>query len=187
MADAFIYYRLESNNTDTDVGNPLYPNPNSDRNTFVTNMESNFPAQILRFTLPEELLESVSMSYENNIKDSPTSEPDGTRRMNKQDNGLMGIKYVFRGRFKDASSDITTLINMARLLQVESTTDPDALGFGKFGFFTDNTTLKPFNLDPNSTKGLTIRSFSINRSGQTPKNFDFEILMTFGGTYTGTE
>lgn len=184
MADAFIYSRLESNGTDN--GQASYPNPNlgtTERNTLVTNLELNFPAQILRFTLPDELLESVSMMYENNIKDSPVSEPDGTRRINKQDNGLMGIRYVFRGRFKDSATDITKLINMAKALQVESTTDPLAMGFGKFGFFTDNTTLKPFNLDPYATRGLTIKSFSINRTGQAPKNFDFEIVMTFGGTF----
>lgn len=184
MADAFIYYRTKANSTHNADAN--YPNPNlgtTQRNTLVTNLELTYPAQILRFTLPDELLESVSMSYENNIKDAPVSEPNGTRRINKQDNGLMGIKYIFRGRFKDVSTDITKLINMAKLLQVESTTDALATGFGKFGFFTDNTTLKPFNLDPDATKGLTIRSFNINRSGQMPKNFDFEILMTFGGTF----
>ena len=191
MADAFIYYRLQSNNTDFDLSNnPNYPDPNASttaRNTFVTNMEANHNtapnAQILKFTLPDELLESVSMNYENNIKDSPVSDPSGTRRINKQDNGLNYVRYTFRGRFKDNASDITTLTNMAKRLQVESTTDSDALGFGIFGFFTDNTTIAPFNTDPRSTKGLTLKSFNISRSGQQPKNFDFTIVMTFGGTY----
>lgn len=184
MSDAFIYYRLESNSTDN--GQAGYPNPNlgtTERNTLVTSLETNFPAQILKFTLPDELLESVSMIYENNIKDSPTSEPNGTRKINKQDNGLMGIRYTFRGRFLDTATDITKLINMAKRLQVESTTDPLAMAFGVFGFYTDNTTLKPFNIDPYATRGLTIKSFNINRTGQTPKNFDFEIVMTFGGTF----
>ena len=78
MADAFIYYRLKSNNTDNTATTPNggYPDPNGSttaRNTFVTNMEANHNtapnAQILKFTLPDELLESVSMNYENNIKD----------------------------------------------------------------------------------------------------------------------
>lgn len=191
MADAFIYYRLQSNNTDFDLSNnPNYPDPNASttaRNTFVTNMEANHNtapnAQILRFTLPNELLESVTMDYENNIKDAPVSEPDGVRRINKQDNGLSYIRYTFRGRFKDSATDITNLMNMAKRLQVESTTDSDALGFGIFGFFTDNTAIAPFNIDPRSTKGLTLKSFNITRSGQQPKNFDFTIVMTFGGTY----
>lgn len=185
MADAFIYYRLESNNTDTDAGNPLFPAPvdTSTRNTLVTNLEANFPAQILRFTTPDELLEGVSWFYENNIKDSPPSQPDGVRRINKQDNGLMGIKYIFRGRFRDTATDLSILINMGKFLQVESTTDTDALGFGIFGFYTDNTVEQPFNLDPLNTKGLTIRSIKIDRVGQLPRNFDFEIVMTFGGTF----
>ena len=184
MADAFIYYRLKSNNTDNSQSN--YPDPNTSttaRNTFVTNMETNHSAQILRFTLPTEILEAVTMVYENNMKDSPVSEPDGIRRINKQDNGLSFIRYTFRGRFKDSATDITTLMNMAKKLQVESTTDSGALGFGIFGFFTDNTIIKPFNVDPISTKGLTLKSFNITRSGQQPKNFDFTIVMTFGGTY----
>jgi len=188
MADAFIYYRLKSNNTDNSQSN--YPDPNTSttaRNTFVTNMEANHNTapnvQILKFTLPNELLESVTMDYENNIKDAPVSEPDGVRRINKQDNGLSYIRYTFRGRFKDSATDLTTLMNMAKRLQVESTTNAGALGFGIFGFFTDNTTIAPFNIDPISTKGLTIKSFNISRSGQQPKNFDFTIVMTFGGTY----
>ena len=187
MADAFIYYRLKSNNTDVTA---TYPDPNvstSARNTFVTNMEANHNtapnAQILKFTLPTEILEGVSMAYENNIKDSPVSEPDGVRRINKQDNGLSGITYTFNGLFKDNATDITTLTNMAKRLQVESSTTTGSMGFGIFGFFTDSTTIAPFNIDPTTLKGLTLNSFNINRTSQSPKSFDFSIKMTFGGTY----
>tara|TARA_B110000495_G_C22895368_1_gene522360 strand:- start:281 stop:844 length:564 start_codon:yes stop_codon:yes gene_type:complete len=187
MADAFIYYRLKSNNTDITA---TYPDPNvstSARNTFVTNMEANHNtapnAQILKFTLPTEILEGVSMVYENNIKDSPVSEPDGVRRINKQDNGLSGITYTFNGLFKDNATDITTLTNMAKRLQVESSTTTGSLGFGIFGFFTDSTTIAPFNIDPTTLRGLTLNSFTINRTSQSPKSFDFSIKMTFGGTY----
>ena len=189
MADAFIYYRLKSNNTDVTATSPAYPDPKvvsgsvTNRNTFVTNMEANHPTQILRFTLPNELLESVTMDYENNIKDAPVSEPDGVRRINKQDNGLSSVKYTLRGLFKDNATDITTLRNMAKRLQVESTTNTGSLGFGIFGFFSDNTSIQPFNLDPSSSQGLTINSFTISRSSQSPKSFDFSISMTFGGTY----
>tara|TARA_R110002051_G_scaffold179842_1_gene249526 strand:+ start:295 stop:858 length:564 start_codon:yes stop_codon:yes gene_type:complete len=187
MADAFIYYRLKVNNTDITA---TYPDPNvstSARNTFVTNMEANHNtapnAQILKFTLPTEILEGVSMAYENNIKDSPVSEPDGVRRINKQDNGLSGITYTFNGLFKDNATDITTLTNMAKRLQVESSTTTGSMGFGIFGFFTDSTTIAPFNIDPTTLRGLTLNSFTINRTSQSPKSFDFSIKMTFGGTY----
>ena len=85
MADAFIYYRLEGNGTDV---NATYPAPTTigNRNTLVTNLIANFPAQILMFTIPEELIQNIGMTYENNIKDAPVSNPDGTRRINKQDN-----------------------------------------------------------------------------------------------------
>jgi hypothetical protein len=187
MADAFIYYRLKSNNTDVTA---TYPDPNtstSTRNTFVTNMEANHNTapntQILRFTLPTEILEGVTMVYENNIKDSPVSEPDGVRRINKQDNGLSSITYTFNGLFKDNATDITTLTNMAKRLQVESSTTTGSLGFGIFGFFTDSTSIQPFNIDPTTLRGLTLNSFTINRTSQSPKSFDFSIKMTFGGTY----
>ena len=192
MADAFIYYRLKSNNTDNTATTPNggYPDPNGSttaRNIFVTNMETNHNtapnAQILKFTLPTEILEAVTMVYENNMKDSPVSEPDGIRRINKQDNGLSSIKYTLRGLFKDNATDITTLRNMAKRLQVESTTNAGSLGFGIFGFFSDNTSIQPFNIDPSSSQGLTINSFTISRSSQSPKSFDFSISMTFGGTY----
>ena len=183
MSDAFIYYRLKDNNTDVTA---TYPDPNaseSARNTFVTNMETNHPTQILKFTLPTEILEAVTMVYENNMKDSPVSEPDGVRRINKQDNGLSSVKYTLRGLFKDNATDITTLRNMAKRLQVESTTNTGSLGFVIFGFLSDNTSIQPFNMDPTSAKGLTLNSFTITRSSQSPKSFDFSIAMTFGGTY----
>ena len=159
MADAFIYYRLKSNNTDNTATTPNggYPDPNGSttaRNTFVTNMETNHSAQILRFTLPTEILEGVTMVYENNMKDSPVSEPDGVRRINKQDNGLSSVKYTLKGLFKDNATDITTLRNMAKRLQVESTTNAGSLGFGIFGFFSDNTSYFSFIL----TKGIAIFS-----------------------------
>ena len=115
MADAFIYYRLKSNNTDVTATSPAYPDPKvisgsvTNRNTFVTNMEANHPTQILRFTLPNELLESVTMDYENNIKDAPVSEPDGVRRINKQDHGLSSVKYTLREVFFPSPKAATTL------------------------------------------------------------------------------
>jgi hypothetical protein len=179
MGDAFIYYRLESNNS--------HKQSNTPTSGYVSTpqlLKTNFPNQVLEFTLPDELLSSVDMTYENNIKDAPISNPDGTRRINKQDNGLNRISFSFRGRFKDASSDIQKLIDFAVLKQVESSGNTNANQFGVFGFYTDNTTIKPFNIDPDGTKGLTINGFNIHRDGQRPKTFDFSLSMTFGGTFT---
>lgn len=177
MATAMLYYRHESNSSDFD------------NETLPTNVLSNFPDQCLVFDALEELLETVNMHYENNIKDTPVSNPDGSRTINKQDNGLNGITWTLRGRFRDPSTDIIKLIGFAIRKQIESTINTNALKFGIFGFYTENTTIRPFNLDPivkgSVKQGLTIRSFDISRSGQIPKNFDFTVVLTFGGKYVG--
>jgi hypothetical protein len=185
MADAFIYYRLESNGTDNSQA--LYPAPTNltNRNTLVDNLVANWPEQILLFTIPEELVQSIGMTYENNIKDAPVSNPDGVRRINKQDNGINSIKWKFMGRFTDKAEDIKTLVNMAVLLQVEPTAEANALQFGKFGFYTNSTILRPFNLDPDNSIGLTIGGFGLNRDSIAPTTFDFDVNMTLGGTYVG--
>jgi len=175
MGTAFIYFRLRGNSSDFD------------NETLPTNVQSNFPDQVLEFDLPENLLETVSWHYENNIKDSPVSNPDGQRVIVKQDNGLMSAVWTLRGRFKDPSADTQKIKDFATRKQVESTTDAKSLKFGVFGFYTDNTILRPFNMDPIVSgavkKGLTIRSLDITRTGQVPKNFDFTLIMTFGGSF----
>ena len=167
MADALLFFRTQP----TRAG--LVPNPD-DLPT----------AQKLIFTLPEELLESVSLIYENNIKDAPVSNPAGVRKINKQDNGLQQLQLTFRGRFRDASTDIEKAQDFAQLLQVEGAFHQ----FGKFGFKASNTSSTPFNFDPTdpgggdpSTFGLTIRRLNISRVGGKPKNFDFEMVLTSGG------
>lgn len=162
MADALLFFRTITTNALL----PAFTDPD------------NLPAsQKLIFTLPEELLESVSLVHENNIKDAPVSNPAGVRKINKQDNGLQRLELTFRGRFRDASADIQKAQDFAKLLQVEGTFHQ----FGKFGFKASNTTSTPFNFDPSQTFGFTIRSLTIARVGGKPKNFDFEILLTSGG------
>ena len=166
MADALLFFRQLANNS------TLVPDPN------------NLPAfQKLQFTLPDDLLESVSLLYENNIKDAPVSNPSGVRKVNKQDNGLQGLTLTFRGRFRDASTDIQKIQDFAKRLQVEGTFHQ----FGIIGFLASNTTSTPFNFDPTDTFGLSIRRLSISRVGGKPKNFDFELTLTSGGTIEGTE
>lgn len=162
MADALLFYRTIG----TQIANTLYTNPN------------NLPApQKIQFTLPEELLESISLVYENNIKDSPVSNPAGKRVINKQDNGLNGFTLTFAGRFRDASTDISKIQTFAKLLQVEGQFHQ----YGKFGFKASNTVSIPFNYDPTAFFGLTIKRLTISRIGGKPKNFDFTLEMTSGG------
>jgi len=161
MADALFFFRLSVNNK------TLVPDPN------------NLPAfQKLQFTLPDELLESIKFIHENNIKDAPVSNPAGVRKSNKQDNGLQGITLTFVGRFKDASADIDKIKAFAKRLQVEGQFHQ----FGIFGFKASNTVSTPFNYDPDDTFGFTIKRLTLGRQGNKPKNFDFEIVLTIGGT-----
>jgi len=145
--------------------------------------------QKLLFTLPGELLESVSLAYENNIKDAPVSNPLGVRKINVQDNGLQKLELTFRGRFKDASTDIEKVLDFAQDLQVEGVFHQ----FGKFGFKASSgeppssPVSTPFNFDPTQTFGLTIKRLNISRAGGKPKNFDFDMVLSFGGTIKGTE
>jgi len=161
MADALLFFRTLVTNLF------LVPNPD-DLPT----------SQKLIFTLPEELLESISLLYENNIKDAPVSNPAGVRKVNKQDNGLQQLTLTFRGRFRDASVDIQKVQDFAKLLQVEGIHHQ----FGAFGFKASNTSSTPFNFDPTQTFGFTIKRLSISRIGGKPKNFDFELVLTSGGT-----
>ena len=141
------------------------------------------PFQQLEFDLPEDLLESVSMVYENNIKDAPVSNPLGVRKINKQDNGLQQLQLTLRGRFKDEAFDIRTLQRFSRKLQVEALFHQ----FGIIGFkasadeLPSSAVSTPFNFDPTDTFGLTIKKFTLARVGSAPKNFDFEITLTSGG------
>ncbi len=141
------------------------------------------PFQQLEFDLPEDLLESVSMIYENNIKDAPVSNPEGVRKINVQDNGLQQLVLTFRGRFRDEAFDIITIQRFARQLQVEGVFHQ----FGIYGFkasadeLPSSAVSTPFNFDPTDTFGLTIKKFSLARVGNAPKNFDFEITLTSGG------
>jgi len=161
VADALLFYRLEASKQS------VTPNPN------------NLPiSQKLQFTLPEELLESVSLIHENNIKDSPVSNASGARKVAKQDNGLQGLTLTFRGRFRDASTDITKIQSFAKRLQVEGQFHQ----YGIFGFKASNTVSTPFNFDPTDQFGFTIKRLLISRVGGKPKNFDFELILTSGGT-----
>ena len=165
MADALLFYRTEA--TNKTITTPInYSNPN--------NLPS---AQKLLFTFPEELLESVNFLHENNIKDAPVSNPAGVRKSNKQDNGLQGVTLTFKGRFKDASTDIDKIKEFASILQVEGQYHQ----FGIFGFKASNTISTPFNYDPDQTFGFSIKRLSIGRQGNKPKNFDFEVVLTIGG------
>ena len=171
MTDALLFFRTIGTNK------LLTPDPND--------LDDD---QKLIFTLPGELLESVSLAYENNIKDAPVSNPSGVRKVNTQDNGLQKLELTFSGRFKDESTDIEKVLEFSQDLQVEGVFHQ----FGKFGFQASTNppagaVSTPFNFDPTQTFGLTIKRLTIARVGNAPKNFDFNMVLSFGGTIEGTE
>jgi len=175
MTNALVFFRDKGSRKWTDAPTNTVPSSFFD--------PSDLPAfQQLEFDLPEDLLESVSMIYENNIKDAPVSNPQGVRKINKQDNGLQQLQLTLRGRFKDQAFDLETLQRFARQLQVENVFHQ----FGIYGFKAGTNppagaVSTPFNFDPTDTFGLTIKRFSLGRVGGKPKNFDFEITLTSGG------
>ncbi len=171
MADALLFFRTLATFKWLDSPDNLIPATNFNPDDLPSD-------QKLIFTLPEDLLESVSLLYENNIKDAPVSNPVGARKINKQDNGLQQLQLTFKGRFRDASTDIEKIQSFAQKLQVEGVFHQ----FGIFGFKASNTVSTPFNFDPISQFGLTIKRLTISRIGGAPKNFDFELTLTSGGT-----
>jgi len=176
MTDALLFFRTVG----TQIANTLFTDPNDLPDD-----------QKLIFTLPGELLESVSLLYENNIKDAPVSNPAGVRKVNTQDNGLQQLQLTFRGRFKDTNTspnaDIEKILDFAKRLQVEGVFHQ----FGVFGFLASTeqpagAISTPFNFDPTDEFGFTIKRLTISRTGNAPKNFDFEMTLSFGGILEGT-
>jgi len=168
MVNALIFFRLEP----TAKSVPAFADPNDLP-----------PTQKLEFEFPEaELLETVQLLHENNIKDASVSNPLGVRKINRQDNGLQQFQLILRGRFKDPSVDVEQAQRFARRLQVEGNFHQ----FGVFGFQASTeppsgATITPFNIDPTEAFGLAIKRLTLARTGAKPKNFDFEFIMPLAG------
>lgn len=149
-------------------------------------LATNFPAQVLSFTFSDNILEGANFTYTNNITDIPAPLSNGTRRINKQENGLSGITLSINGVFdnpKTLNSDI------AKLKLISSRVQLDAKHiYGKIGFYSPNAS--EFSLDPNATAGTnatigyTISSFKIGYIGQQVTRYGFSVTLSFGGTYT---
>ena len=103
MAFALIYYRTDgtlSGEADTRKGanGSSYYDP--------TDLPS---AQKLEFDFPDNVLESIKDSYVNNIVDIPVPISDGTRRVNKQENGMKSLTLTVSGVFKNPNSNADIL------------------------------------------------------------------------------
>lgn len=175
MPTALLYFR-DSNSLRDDIG-AATPD----------DLLANFPSQVLEFDFPENVLEGLSFDYRNNVIDIPAPNSEGQRRINKQENGLRGITMTINGVFRNPkpqilSADIKKLKDIAVIQQV----DDDNI-FGVIGFFSPNAL--EFSLDPNAlnatrgTVGFTMESFRIGYVGQKPTRYDFQVTLSFGGTY----
>ena len=177
MADAILYYRT----------------PTSRQDQYALPTTSGFPAgQKLTFTFSDNIMEAIQFSYENNIVDIPAPISDGTRKINKQENGLKDIKLIIKGRFKkpkDGSgnpildTDIGKLITFSRIAQLDASHP-----FGIIGFFSPNA--PEFSIDPNATgastpatKGLTIQGWDLGYMTPKVTSYDFRMTLSFGGTW----
>ena len=61
------------------------------------------------FTFPDNTLETLQFSYVNNVVDIPVPVSDGTRKINKQENGLRSIQLIINGRKNTACGYIWKL------------------------------------------------------------------------------
>ncbi len=87
MADAMLYYRTPT--TYKGISTDTYYDP------------INLPiGQRMEFTFSDNLLEGIDFQYQNNVIDIPVPVSDGTRKINKQDNGLKSILLTINGQFK---------------------------------------------------------------------------------------
>ncbi len=163
MANAIIYYRTPTTRT-VDTTPTDYSDP------------QNLPvAQILEFVFPDDIMEGISESYQNNIKTSPVPNQDGVRKTNVQENGLSSNQITIRGVFKkNAGVGIQRMKDMRKLKQVDTYHQ-----YGVFGIEIDNA--PQFNIDPDNTKGLHIISTSMGYAGQNLTRYDFSITLGFGG------
>lgn len=175
MITALLYFR-DTNSLRDDTGA-----------TTPTDLLANFPTQVLEFDIPDNVLEAMTFDYVNNVIDIPAPNSGGTKRMNKQENGLRSIILTIKGVFRNPkptalSADIAKIKKFAALQQV----DDDNI-YGVIGFFSPNAL--EFSLDPdalNATKGTigyTLQSFRIGYVGQETTRYDFQVILSFGGTY----
>jgi len=134
--------------------------------------------QILEFpTTGDTIVELVDNKYQNNVSIDPSSNPDGTKKVNLQDNGRLEDIVLVTGKI-DASD--TTFINkfktFARKLQIESAFHR----FGVFGFAYP--VVDSYDLDPDDTVGYFIDTLQLTTVGQKKNVVAFVLTLKTGGT-----
>lgn len=140
---------------------------------------SNLPAaQKLEFpTAGNTIVELVDNKYQNNVSIDPAVNPDGTKKVNLQDNGRLEDIVIVTGKI---DSTDTTFINkfktFARKLQIESSFHR----FGIFGFAYPVVT--SYDLDPSDEVGYFIDTLQVTTAGQQKNVVAFILTLKTGGT-----
>ncbi len=163
MANA-ILYRRDPTHRQVDVG---FADP------------QNLPStDILEFTFPDDILEGLQETYNNNIKSIPVPNQDGVRVLNIQENGLNANKITISGVFK---KDIGAGIIKLKQLRDGNPTMVDTFHlFGNIGIEVDNA--PQFNIDPDENHGLYIDATTLGYAGERFTRYDFSVTLGFGGT-----
>ncbi len=133
--------------------------------------------QKLEFIFPADIMEGVNEQYQNNIKQIPIPNQDGSRKLNVQENGLQNYTITLNGVFEKGN---TTLgITRLKSFRIRKQVDTTHI-FGIFGIEIDNA--PEFNIDPSSTLGFFIQSTTVGYVGVRTTRYDFSVTLGFGGT-----
>lgn len=140
---------------------------------------SNLPAdqQLIFPSGSTTIVEAVQNVYQNNVSVDPSVNPDGTKKVNLQDNGRLEDILSISGKI--ISSDVTfinKLKSFSRKLQIEASFHK----FGIFGFAYPKA--DSFSLDPDDTVGFFIDTLQLNVRGQAKGEVPFIITLKTGGT-----
>jgi len=154
----------------------LYTRTPTTRVADVADPQSLPTAQKLEFTFPDDIMEGVNETYENNIKSITSPNQDGARKINIQENGLSNSTIAINGVFKKTAG-----VGIAQLQILRKQKQVDTFHiFGNIGLEIDNA--PEFNLDPTATTGFHIISTTVGYAGVRTTRYEFSVTLGFGGT-----
>jgi len=140
---------------------------------------SDLPAdQILEFPSDgNTIIEAVDNVYQNNISIDPAVNPDGTKKVNLQDNGRLEDIVKISGKINSADTIfLNKFKSFSRKLQIEASFHK----FGILGFAYPSE--ESFSLDPDDTVGYFIDTFQRTVRGQAKGEVAFLLTLKTGGT-----
>jgi len=159
LANALLFYRTPSTKQ-TDVADPL----------------SLPAAQKLLFTPPDDLVNGIEETWNNNIVKKVPPKPSG-RKLIQTDEGFSGWQLTISGNYiVDGGDSATKIHDFRKLAQADL-----FHVLGVFGILYPNGP-SYLNIDPDDTQGLMIQDTRGKHIGVTKEIFDFSVTLSFGGT-----